>query len=192
MNTLLLYTNDFLNNRLDEIDIYQLDRLHHLDISNNYITQFEDLSELKSLVTVDASNNNFNSCKSFQTLDNVVSLSLRGNKIRKLDGLMHTYMENLDLSHNRIECLEGLELMKDLRSLDLDHNFIKTVQLDQPLTKLCKLKMSFNRLKALDVSPFPEVRTLYLDENQIERIIGAACINRLESFSLRDQGRQKA
>jgi Leucine-rich repeat (LRR) protein len=59
------------------------------------------------------------------------------------------------------------------------------------MDRLCKLRLSFNRLQSFDASPFPDIRILYLDDNQIQRIIGVACISRLDSFSLRDQGRQK-
>lgn len=72
--------------------------------------------------------------------------------------------------------------------IDLEHNDIKYIQLSLPMGKLCKLQLGFNRLKSFDASLFPEIRTLYLDDNAIQRIIGVACIPRIESFSLRDQG----
>lgn len=74
---------------------------------------------------------------------------------------------------------------------NVEHNDIKYVQLNQTMESLCKLQLSFNRLKSFDVSPFPEIRTLYLDDNTIQRIVGVACISRIESFSLRDQGGTK-
>lgn len=59
------------------------------------------------------------------------------------------------------------------------------------MEKLKVLRMSYNRLKAFDGSFFPDLRTLYLDDNQIVRIIGLSCVPRIDSFSLRDQGGQK-
>jgi Leucine-rich repeat (LRR) protein len=189
----------FFNNRLTELDIYGLGKLQYLDISNNFIKELGDMSLLHSLRALDASYNNISSCRPFQALTGLIQLSLKANNIRKLSGFtagnrqdQQQQLESLDLSFNRIECLDSIdEPLKYLRELNLDHNDIKCIQLVQPMDRLCKLKLSFNRLKSFDVSPFPDIRILYLDDNQIQRIIGVACISRLDSFSIRDQGRQK-
>ncbi|CAO3649366.1 unnamed protein product [Mucor hiemalis] len=182
------------HNKLSEIDIYHLAQLQYLNVSHNFMDNFEDMSRLKSLRSLDASYNNFDSFKSFQNLTGLIELSLKANSIRKLSGSNQDFegfqLETLDISFNRIECLESIDTLQKLRELDANHNYIKFVQIEQPMFKLCKLKLSFNRLKAFDVSPFPDIRTLYLDDNQIERIVGMACISRIDSFSLRDQGRQ--
>lgn len=65
---------------------------------------------------------------------------------------------------------------------------MKYIQLDSPMENLYKLQLSFNSLKTIDVSSFPNIRTLYLDNNNVHRIIGIQSISKLESFSLRDQG----
>lgn len=70
--------------RLSEIDIYQLDKLQHLDISRNCISSFQDMSQLKSLRVLDASHNAITTCKPFQNLSGLVSLSLKANSIRRL------------------------------------------------------------------------------------------------------------
>ena len=59
------------------------------------------------------------------------------------------------------------------------------------MMKLKVLRMCYNRLRAFDGSNFPDLRTLYMDDNQIVRIIGLSCIPRLASFSMRDQGGQR-
>lgn len=132
------------------------------------------------------------SCLPFQPLTGLIQLSLKNNIIRKLTGFIPLQeLESLDLSFNRIERLESIDVLSNLRELNLDYNNIKYISLDQPMEKLCSLRLSFNRLKSFDVSLFPEVRILFLDDNQIQRMIGATCIARLDSFSLRDQGREK-
>jgi Leucine-rich repeat (LRR) protein len=68
---------------------------------------------------------------------------------------------------------------------------MKYVQLKQPMEKLYKLQLSFNGLKSIDLSQFPGLRTIYLDDNLIHRIIGINCLSRIESFSIRDQGGNK-
>ncbi|KAG1111268.1 hypothetical protein G6F42_015080 [Rhizopus arrhizus] len=183
------------HNRLLEVDIYHLEKLQHLDVSYTRINQFESLKELKSLRSLNANHNSITSCKSFQDLPGLVSLSLKANCIRRLvnfeNAHRHNQLESLDVSYNRIECLDSIESLVHLRELNADHNELKYIQLNQPMERLCKLQLSFNRLKSFDVSPFPDIRVLYLDDNQIQRIIGVACVSRLDSFSLRDQGGHK-
>ncbi|KAI7901637.1 uncharacterized protein BX663DRAFT_437035 [Cokeromyces recurvatus] len=187
-----LYAYD---NKLNDIEMYHLDKLQHLDISHNHINAFQDMSQLKSLRILDASHNMITSCKAFQKLPQLISLSLKANCLRRLTHFEEvskdSQLESLDVSFNRIDILSSIENLTNLRELNADHNDIKYVHLNQPLERLCKLRLSFNRLKSFDMSPFPDIRILYLDDNQIERIIGATFISRLDSFSLRDQGRQK-
>lgn len=62
---------------------------------------------------------------------------------------------------------------------------MKYIQLDGPMEKLYKLQLSDNELKSIDLSQFPGLRTLYLDDNNMHHIIGR--VSRIESLSLRDQ-----
>ncbi|KAI8647934.1 hypothetical protein BD408DRAFT_334248 [Parasitella parasitica] len=180
------------HNKLLEVDIYHLDKLQHLDVSHNRINQFESMIELKSLRSLNANHNSITSCKAFQDLKSLVTLSLKANCIRRLVNFESAHRDNqlefLDVAYNRIECLDSIESLVHLRELNADHNELKYIQLNQPLERLCKLQLSFNRLKSFDASPFPDIRILYLDDNQIQRIIGVQCLARLDSFSLRDQG----
>ncbi|KAI9244904.1 hypothetical protein EDC94DRAFT_688244 [Helicostylum pulchrum] len=180
------------HNKLCEVDIYQQSRLQHVNLSHNFIQTFQDMSQLKSLRTLDVSNNMIASCVPFKALTGLIQLSLKNNNIRKLTGFIpQQELESLDLSFNRIERLDSIDELYNLRELNLNHNNIKHISINQPMEKLCSLRLSFNRLKSFDVSLFPEVRILFLDDNQIQRMIGVTCIARLDSFSLRDQGREK-
>ncbi|KAG1520980.1 hypothetical protein G6F52_007157 [Rhizopus delemar] len=189
-----LYHLDATDNKLISIDLKRLEKLQRLYLSHNHLSQFDDLTQLKSLRTLDVAHNFIKSCKSFHSLEGLAILSLKSNNIRRLtdfEGFNNDCLESLDLSFNRIESLESIESLTGLRELNLDHNDIKVIQLTRPMERLCKLKFSFNRLKSIDMSMFPDIRILYLDDNQIERIVGAGCTKRLESFSLRDQGKIK-
>lgn len=181
--------------RFSEIEIYHLNRLQYLNVSHNYLQSFQDMRQLNSLRSLDASHNSIESCTPFLSMTSLIQLSLRSNSIRDLAGFHHhsNQLESLDLSFNRIESIDAssFHAFAQLIELNLSHNNIKRICLDQPLHRLCSLRLSFNRLKSFDVSLFPEVRILFLDDNQIQRIIGVTCISRLDSFSLRDQGREK-
>lgn len=182
------------------------------------------------LRTLHAENNKITSCAPFRNMKGLIHLNLRSNAIRHLgfrkgrlyvlryitfliattNGIYREFLETLDVSFNRIDCLEAIEGLPSLKVLNLgnsyilpvrflfpclnfiiDHNDIKWIQLEMPASKLKVLRLSYNRLKTFDGSFFPDLRTLYLDDNQILRIVGLSCTSRLESFSLRDQGGQK-
>ncbi|CEI95695.1 hypothetical protein RMCBS344292_09874 [Rhizopus microsporus] len=187
-----LYAN---NNRLTSIDLNNLTRLQQLNLSYNYLSQLENLSELKSLRALDLGHNFIRSYSPLGKLEGIVSLSLKSNDIHRLNEFQEfnqcSNLEILDLSFNRIERLESIESLTNLRELNIDHNNVKIVNLNRPMERLCKLKLSYNRLKSFDISLFPDIRLLYLDDNQIERIMGAACTKRMDTFSLRDQGKTK-
>ncbi|KAI9490292.1 hypothetical protein BDB00DRAFT_561101 [Zychaea mexicana] len=154
------------SNRLTSIaGLKDLRNLHYLDVCNNGIASFDDITSLYHLRTLHAEYNKVSSCSPLKRMK--------------------------DLAYNRIECLESIEGLPSLRSLNLDHNDIKWISIRAPIAKLKVLRMSYNRLKAFDATFFPDLRTLYLDDNQILRIIGLSCIPRISSFSLRDQGGQK-
>ncbi|KAI8968345.1 hypothetical protein BDF20DRAFT_916886 [Mycotypha africana] len=188
-----LYASD---NNLTEIKLGNLDRLQHLDISHNSVKYLNEdtMSELKSLRRLDAGHNAITSCKPFRVLSGLVSLNLRNNSLRTLENfkqiMQNNQLETLDVSFNHIESLDSIERLQNLRELYADHNDIMTVQISEPMKRLFKLQLSFNRLKSFDMSSFPEMHVLYLDENQIQRVIGMACVRRLDSFSMRDQGGQ--
>lgn len=72
-----------------------------------------------------------------------------------------------------------------------DHNEIKWMNIYQTLPSLELLRLSFNRLKIMDASPFPSVKTLYLDDNQLMTVRNLSAMVHLDSFSMRDQGGHK-
>ncbi|KAL0085547.1 hypothetical protein J3Q64DRAFT_1835178 [Phycomyces blakesleeanus] len=171
-------------NRLTDIDGFQLlPNLHQLDLCDNAISSFEGK-------VLHAENNKIYSCKPFQHIRSLTSLNLRSNVIKRLrfgeTDLIE--LESLDLSYNRIESLDSIEGLPSLRLLNLDHNDIESVFIETPMDRLKILRLSFNRLKSFNGSLFPDLRTLYLDTNQIKRIVGLSCIPRLHSFSVRNQG----
>lgn len=55
------------------------------------------------------------------------------------------------------------------------------------MPRLRILRVSGNRLQALDASPFPNLRTLYADNNFLGVIEGAYRLTKLENLSLRNQ-----
>lgn len=56
------------------------------------------------------------------------------------------------------------------------------------MPRLRILRVSNNRLQTLNASPFPNLRTLYADNNSLETILKANRLVKLENLSLRNQG----
>ncbi|KAI9031729.1 hypothetical protein CLU79DRAFT_830985 [Phycomyces nitens] len=178
-------------NRLTDIEGFNsLPNLHQLDLCDNAISTFQGFGPCPHLRVLHAENNKIYSCKPFQHIRSLTSLNLRSNVIKRLrfrdTELLE--LESLDVSYNRIQSLDSIEGLPSLKILNLDHNDIESVFIETPMDRLKILRLSYNRLKAFNGSLFPDLRTLYLDTNQIKRIVGLSCIPRLNSFSARNQG----
>ncbi|KAG0166282.1 hypothetical protein DFQ30_007361 [Apophysomyces sp. BC1015] len=182
-------------NKLTDIEAFKdLHNLQHLDVCNNAISTFEDIGALCHLRTLHAENNKITSCSPFQRMHGLIKLNLRDNMIRRLrfdnDAILNQ-LESLDVSYNRIQHVDSIKMLTGLKTLNLDHNELRWFQLEDAAEKLKVLRLCYNRLRAFDATLFPDLRILYLDDNQIMRVIGLSCLARLDSFSLRDQGGQK-
>ncbi|KAI7869497.1 hypothetical protein BDF14DRAFT_1781971 [Spinellus fusiger] len=181
-------------NRLTDIQGFSsLPNIQYIDLCDNAIDTFEGFGPCLHLRILHAENNKLYSCKPFRMINSLTTLNLRSNVIKHLrfgDTEMYE-LESLDLSYNRLESLDSIEGLHNLRILNLDHNEIESVTLQMPMAHLKILRLNFNRLSTFDSTMFPDLRTLYLDTNQIGRIVGFSCIPRLINFSLRDQGGQK-
>jgi protein NUD1 len=57
----------------------------------------------------------------------------------------------------------------------------------KPMPSLRILKLSGNKLKKLDVAPFPRLRTLYADNNLLSVVKHGEELSWLENISLRNQ-----
>lgn len=55
------------------------------------------------------------------------------------------------------------------------------------MTKLRVLRLSDNRLNEVDLAAFPNVRTLYMDNNRLGDVLNASRLTRLENLSVRSQ-----
>jgi hypothetical protein len=71
--------------------------------------------------------------------------------------------------------------------LIIDDNNVTILQPNQPIRSLRTLKVCRNELESFDPKYYPELRTLYLDENQIQSLSGIRRLRLLENFSARSQ-----
>ncbi|OSX56457.1 hypothetical protein POSPLADRAFT_1160148 [Postia placenta MAD-698-R-SB12] len=163
--------------------------LENLDISRNQIDSLRQLECLRHLRELRADGNKIDSTDGLHNLDGLVKLSLQGNRIRhlKLHDVRWTRLEMLNLSHNRLGNVEGLASLAALIALNLDNNALGELEPGKPMPRLRILRVSGNRLQQLNASPFPNLRTLYADNNSLGTITKAHRLTKLENLSLRNQ-----
>ncbi|XP_041359595.1 leucine-rich repeats and immunoglobulin-like domains protein 3 [Gigantopelta aegis] len=106
----------------------------------------------------------------------VKSWNLSYNKIVEIDGKateLPRGIETLDVSHNYVEKLG--ELPVTIRVLNASHNLLSRVPVGLP-RPLTVVKMSHNHIMALHTSRIchlPHLRTLFLNNNKIRKIINS-------------------
>ncbi|KAI0643053.1 hypothetical protein C8Q79DRAFT_204209 [Trametes meyenii] len=163
--------------------------LENLDISRNQIDSLRQLECLRHLRELRADGNRIDSVDGLQKMDGLIKLSLQGNRIRALD--LHEYkwtrLEMLNLSQNRINTVGGWGSVPSLVALNLDNNALGELEPGLAMPRLRILRLSGNRLQTLNAAPFPNLRTLYADNNSLGTITKAYRLTKLENLSLRNQ-----
>ncbi|KAK9236044.1 hypothetical protein V1525DRAFT_457979 [Lipomyces kononenkoae] len=166
-----------------------LSNLQYLDLSHNQLETLDGMSRLVHLREIIVDNNELVNIDGIMQLDGLLRLSVRGNKLEtvNLENSNLTRIEDLDLSSNELQTISGLERLKNLILLNLDDNLLSSVYPDGYLLRLRTLKICRNRLEKFDAAAFPNLRILYLDDNQLERVSGLKKLRLLENLSVRDQ-----
>ncbi|EJC98028.1 L domain-like protein [Fomitiporia mediterranea MF3/22] len=186
-----------------------LSNLENLDISYNDINSLQQLECLRHLRELRADGNKVSSLDGLELFDGLLKLSLEGNQLHEIDltGIRWSRLELLNLSNNRLESVRGLHEAPSLISINLGMEFFLQDRGSAAnasfMQKLRILRLSGNRLKRLDVTRFPNLRTLYVDNNCLadgracqrgqaqkttrQRLIGLRRLCKLENFSARNQ-----
>lgn len=155
--------------------------LRELRVDNNLLTSLDGILQLDGLLKVSAKQNQ------------ISSLDFTGSRLPRL--------EVLECQRNCIGRVEALEELTSLMSLHLgiypqgqdtviltvDDNNLATLQPRHSVGSLRTLKLCRNELQIFDPKFYPELRTLYLDENQIQSFSGVKRLRLLENFSARSQ-----
>ncbi|KAI0317634.1 hypothetical protein OF83DRAFT_1120218 [Amylostereum chailletii] len=168
----------------------QLLFLESLDVSHNNIDSLNQLECLRHLRELRADGNRIASLDGLAQMDNLAKLSLQENRVVSADFTQCAWakLEVLNLSHNRVERIAGLSTLASLIVLNLDNNSLGEVETQCNMPRLRILRLSANRLKTLHATHFPNLRTLYADNNALGQIVKANRLAKLENLSLRNQG----
>ncbi|KAI1076589.1 hypothetical protein F5B20DRAFT_555634 [Whalleya microplaca] len=180
------------SNQLSELTAWgHLMNLQYVDISNNQINSLHAFKDLVHLRTLRADNNQITSLDGIKLHDSLQVLRVRGNLIEdvNLDGTRMGRLTELDLEGNQITSLQCLEQLPCLSLLNLQHNRLSSFapSPDFIIPNIQYLKLARNDLTSLDLSPFPSLRLLLADQNQLTAVTGFAACRRLDTLSLRSQ-----
>lgn len=129
-----------------------------IDISQNSLTDFEQLSSLPVLQVLLLNGNSITSLPLPNAEETVFFSSLRQlnlsrNKLAELPALKFAELQQLDVSENEIKKLDGIEGLPQLTHLNLSHNQISDCSKIRDSNTLQTLIVSHNRVRTLPHFP---------------------------------------
>jgi Leucine-rich repeat (LRR) protein len=161
--------------------------LQYLDISSNGLESLDGLGHLIHLRELRVDNNRIRRLDGIADLDGLITLSARNNSIRELDFEHFRFgrVVEMDVSDNQITSIQGLEELSSLRTLKLDNNQLgESLVLTSPMPRLRHLSLRSCGLESLDVTNFPNLRTLEVDNNRLTNITGLSTLKKLDLLSM--------
>lgn len=166
-----------------------LTNLQYLDISGNELENLHGFHELIHLRELKANDNQIRNIDGILDLNGLLSLKLSNNLLSTVhfEGTELTRLRELDLSDNQLTSVTSLDSLPSLEILNLNSNKLSKIDISTPLRSLRSLKLLNNRFSTLDVSVFPSLTLLYLDQNFLSTVSGLGLCHHLEVLSVREQ-----
>lgn len=164
--------------------------LQYLDISSNGLESLDGLGHLIHLRELRVDSNRIRRLDGIADLDGLITLSARNNSIRELNFEQFRFgrVVEMDVSDNQITRIQGLEGLSSLRTLKLDENQLGgCLNVTSPMPRLRHLSLRSCGLESLDVTNFPNLRTLEVDNNRLSNIIGLSTLKKLDLLSMSGQ-----
>ncbi|KAL9644472.1 hypothetical protein ABK040_016598 [Willaertia magna] len=132
------------------VDLYDCNIIHLSQVKEILFRKNKDQNQLQKLI------------------QNIRSLNLHGNKIGQIDVSLSEFInvQDLNLSSNNIERIEGLNALTHLRTLNLATNKITKIEGLGDLKNLKKLILSYNKIQSLEGLKWlhgPSFNLQYLD-----------------------------
>ncbi|GAA6050909.1 hypothetical protein JCM3770_002529 [Rhodotorula araucariae] len=170
-----------IQNKLTQIEgVRDRTSLTYLEYGGNRIRTIENLPVSANLRSLFLGKNKITKIENLDGLTGLRTLSIQSNRLTKIEGLdALTELEELYLSHNGLTRIEGLRKLTKLTTLDVGHNKIEDVSAEElaPLVELEELWANDNQLRtipSLPESTHPNLATIYLEGNPLQKELGAA------------------
>ena len=146
------------------------------------------LIDFPALKILDLRGNQLRKLEGLERLTSLTKLILWRNQINKLEGLDRlTSLTWLNLSGNQISKLEGLDHLTSLTGLDLSGNQISKLEGLDHLTSLTWLDLLDNQIATLEgLNALTSLTRLYLSDNQIATLEGLNALTSLTELDLSD------
>ncbi len=146
------------------------------------------LIDFPALKILDLRGNQLRKLEGLERLTSLTKFILWRNQINKLEGLDRlTSLTWLNLSGNQISKLEGLDHLTSLTGLDLSGNQISKLEGLDHLTSLTWLDLLDNQIATLEgLNALTSLTRLYLSDNQIATLEGLNALTSLTELDLSD------
>lgn len=188
--------------------------LQYLDLSKNGLENLDGLRGLRHLREVRADDNVLDNIDGVLGMDGLGLLRARRNRlvevrfenatmyvgilplplsffrgVIRLMVLFRKRLTELDLRGNDIEIVSGIENLPSLINLNLDQNSLDSLNIPTGtrLDAIRCIKLTQNYFETFDVSQFPNLRILYMDNNRLGGIEGLTRAKNLDAISIREQ-----
>lgn len=166
------------------------EHLRYVNLSQNFLDNIDTLNKLRSLLWLKINQNRLESAR-LEKLPYLQVVDFSGNKIRNVLGIEHPHLEQLNLNHNDIPSLEGLEPkdLPNLISLQLRSNQLSSTSGVENFRNLKHLFIAANRITSLEgISTLESLEILHIRDNQIQSFgenFVDGCLKNLRYINLR-------
>lgn len=166
------------------------EHLRYVNLSQNFLENIDTLNKLRSLLWLKINQNRLESAR-LEKLPYLQVVDFSGNKIRNVLGIEHPHLEQLNLNHNDIPSLEGLEPkdLPNLISLQLRSNQLSSTSGVENFRNLKHLFIAANRITSLEgISTLESLEILHIRDNQIQSFgenFVDGCLKNLRYINLR-------
>ncbi|KAI5474175.1 protein phosphatase 1 regulatory subunit 7 [Pseudohyphozyma bogoriensis] len=170
-----------IQNKLSKMEgVAHRTSLVYLEFGGNRIRTIENLPISANLRSLYLGKNKITKIQNLEGLTGLRTLSIQSNRLTKIEGLATlTELEELYLSHNGLTTLEGLSGNSKLTTLDIGHNKITSVPTEELahvplLEEFWANNNLITTLPALPPSTHPNLETIYLEGNPVEKELATA------------------
>lgn len=164
--------------------------LQHLNVSFNKLSNLSNVSNNIHLTELTALNNKLVSIDGIRKLENLTRIDVSQNDLMgEIDfaNFKLVNLQELNISENSIQSLSGLECLPRLRILNANENQIMHISCMEKHSHLKKMLLKLNNLQKLNLEPYPFIRCLRIDGNNLNVVTDFKKLRHLEELSCKSQ-----